>query len=366
MAARVHEIRVDRSVPLAKQPGTGHNRWHPRVPPILWVDPGDEAILDTRGGGDQQINPRSTAEEFAAMDLGRVHALTGPVWVNGAEVGDLLEVQILDVQSIDWGWTGFAPGFGFLRDLFDKPYLVHWRQEGGFAESPDMPGVRIPDASFPGVIGVAPSEELVRRATAREREAAERGAIVMQPDPRGAIPAQEPIASQGLRTMPPRENGGNLDVKDLVRGTTVYFPVMVEGALLSIGDPHYAQGDGESCGTAIETEATFHLRLDLIKGGARERNVQSPQYVRRMPARAREYYVTTGMSVRNGEVQMAEDANTAAYNALVAMIDHLQWRGYTREQAYVLCSAAVDLKLSEIVGLPNLTVSAFLPTDIFV
>lgn len=366
MAGRVHEIRIDKSRPMIEQPGTGHNRWHPRVPPNLRLDPGDEAVLEGYDGSDGQIKWGTTPEQFQAIAYGPIHPLTGPVWVNGAQEGDLLEVQILDVIPDTYAWSGIMPGFGFLRDRYSEPFVVHWRLEGGFATSDEIPGVRIPEASFPGVIGVAPSMDLLRRATAREQKAADDGAIVILPTPEGAVPGNEPIASEGLRTMPPRENGGNLDTKDLVKGTTVYFPVWTEGALFSIGDGHFAQGDGESCGIAIEMAATFHLRFELHKGAARERNIRGTQYLRRVPAVAREYYCTTGHSVREDDVQVAESANVAAYNALVAMVEHLQWRGFTREQAYVLCGAAVDLKLSEVVGLPNLTVSAFVPTDIFV
>src|SRR5262249_10203681 len=153
-------------------------------------------------------------------------------------------------------------GFGFLRDLFPEPHLVRWRLAAGFAEAPDLPGVRIPEASFPGVIGVAPSHAQLHRIATRERATAERGGFVLLPDSRSAIPPTEPIASQGLRTIPPRETGGNLDVKQLVKGTTVYLPVWTEGALFSIGDGHFAQGDGEVCGTAVEMAATFHLGFE--------------------------------------------------------------------------------------------------------
>src|SRR5262249_20857255 len=160
-----------------------------------------------------------------------------PIFVDDAEPGDLLEVRVLDVETADFGWTAECPGFGFLRDLFPEPFLVRWRLAGGHAESPELPGVRIPEAAFPGVIGVAPSLEQTARIRARERATAERGGVALPPDPASAFPAGEPIASEGLRTIPPRENGGNLDVKQLTRGATVFFPVFVPGALLSIGDP---------------------------------------------------------------------------------------------------------------------------------
>src|SRR5581483_3414576 len=211
MPGRVHEVRIDRSKPLAQQPTQGHNCWHPRIPPVVRLDPGDEVILETLDALDGQVTPDSTSASLASVDLNPVHPLTGPVWVNGAEEGDLLEVQMLDVIPQDFGFTTEIPGFGFLRDLFPDPFLARWRLSGGFAESPELPGIRIPEASFPGVIGLAPSMEQLRRIVARERATAERGGVALPPDPHGAVPSAEPFASEGLRTIPPRETAGNLD-----------------------------------------------------------------------------------------------------------------------------------------------------------
>jgi acetamidase/formamidase family protein/sulfur transporter len=207
---------------------------------------------------------------------------------------------------------------------------------------------------------------VLERIIVRERATAARGGLVMPPEPRAAIPSVEPILSQGLRTIPPRETGGNLDVKQLVKGTNVYLPVWTEGALFSIGDAHFAQGDGEVCGSAIEMSATFHLRFHLLKGAARERNIRGVQFsgVERSGS-SRRYYATTGLSMRGEEVQESEDATLAARNALLAMFGYLQERGFTRQQAYAICSVAVDLRLSEVVDVPNFVVTAFLPLDIF-
>src|SRR5579884_255013 len=367
MPGRVHEVRIDRSKPLAQQPTQGHNRWHPRIPPVVAVDSDDEVILETLDALDGQVTPDSTSASLASVDLNPVHPLTGPVWVNGAEEGDLLEVQIVDVIPQPFGFTAQIPGFGFLRDVFTEPFLVRWQMEGGFATSPDLPRVRIPEASFPGVIGLAPSESQLHQIIAREQDTAARGGVALPPDPRGAVPADEPIASEGIRTIPPRETAGNMDVKQLTKGTTIYFPVWTQGALLSIGDAHYAQGDGEICGTAIEMGATFHLRIGLQKGAARERGIRGTQFAGETVLSApRRYYATTGLSMRGTEVQESEDATLAARNAMLAMIDHLQERGYSRQQAYAICSVAVDLKVSEVVDVPNFIVSAFLPLDIFV
>lgn len=361
-----HVIRLDTSKRLATQSTKGHNRWHPELPPVLKVDPNDVVELDTLDALDCQIDQSRAVADASSWDLNAAHPLTGPVWINGAEPGDLLEVQLLDILAARSGWTAQLPGFGFLRDLFPEPHLVRWHIDGSYAESPDLPRVRIPEASFPGVIGVAPSMAQLERIILRERATALRGGMVMPPEPHGAIPAFEPIASQGLRTIPPREIGGNFDVKQLVKGTNVYLPVWTEGALFSIGDAHFAQGDGEVCGSAIEMSATFHLRFELHKGAARDRNIHGMQFSGVERSISRRYYATTGLSMRGEEVQESEDATLAARNALLAMIGHLQERGFNRQQAYSICSVAVDLRLSEVVDVPNFVVTAFLPLDIFV
>lgn len=366
MSTKIHELRLDKNRRLATQPGKAHNRWHPAIPPALRIDSGEEAVLDTLDALDCQIGPGGVADA-ANWDLNAAHPLTGPVWINGAEPGDLLEVEIVDIAAGNSGWTAQLPGFGFLRDLFPEPHLVRWRLGRGYAESSDLPRVRIPEASFAGVIGVAPALDQLERIARREQATAARGGVVMPPEPRSAIPATEPVASQGLRTIPPRETGGNLDVKQLVKGTSVYLPVWTEGALFSIGDAHFAQGDGEVCGSAIEMAATFHLRFVLHKGAARERRIRGIQFAGVEAARpARRYYATTGLSMRGEEVQESEDATLAARNALLAMIDYLQQRGFSRQQAYAIASVAVDLRISELVDVPNFVVTAWVPLDIFV
>ena len=373
MASRTHRIAIDRSRPLARQPETGHNRWHPDIPPILRVDPGDAVELETRDAIDGQYTPASTAEDVGRTDLSVVHPLTGPVYINGAEPGDLLEVQIGEITPEPFGFTVQIPGFGFLRDVFTEPHIVKWTIEGGFATSPDLPGVRIPGAPFMGVIGLAPSAELLRQTTAREAELLARGGAVLPPDKAGAVPADEPIASTGLRTIPPRETGGNLDIKQLAQGTTLLLPVSQEGALFSVGDAHFAQGDCETCGTAIEMGATFRAAFQLRKGAAARGNIRDVQFSREeywadpRYAAPRRFFATTGTSIRKDGVNESEDLTLAARNALLNMIEHLvAERGYSRQQAYALCSVAVDLKISEIVDVPNFVVSAFLPLDIFV
>ncbi len=365
-------IELDYSKQCADEPTKGHNRWHPDIPPALEVAPGEEVVLQTRNAIDGGVVPTSRPEDLRNINLGLVHPLTGPVYVQGAEPGDLLEVSILNIEPASWGFTTVIPGFGFLRDVFLDPYVVHWNIQDGYAESPQLPGVRVPGAPFMGTIGVAPSRQLRQEILLREDELRRRGGAVLGPDPQGAVPANEPLASEGLRTVPPRENGGNMDIKQLTAGTRLLLPVFTEGALFSAGDAHYAQGDSECCGTAIEMDSTLHASFRVLKGAAQQRNLRFPIFERddyfaspEMAAPKR-FLASTGMCISESGVNESENATLAARNALLTMVQLLMERGWSREQAYCICSVAVDLKLSEIVDVPNFVVSAFLPLDIFV
>jgi len=367
----VKSITVDDHKALADEPQKGHNRWHEAITPVIEAAPGEEIEIQTRDAFDGQITPQTTAQDLLACDLNRVHPLTGPVFVSGAEPGDLLEVEIRDMKPAGFGYTVQVPGFGFLRDAFPEPYIAKWTIKDGFAQSADLPNVQIPDGAFVGVIGVAPSRELRERVTRREAELAARGGLALPPEARGAVPATEPIASEALRTIPPRENGGNLDIKQLSKGARLLLPVFVEGALFSVGDAHFAQGDGEACGTAIEMCGAILVSFTLHKGEAGRRGIRFPRFLRNdyyFPpelAVPRRFLATTGMSVRADGGNESEDTTLSARNALLAMIDLLVERGWTRQQAYAICSVAVDLKISELVDVPNMVVSAFLPLDIF-
>jgi formamidase len=231
--------------------------------------------------------------------------------------------------------------------------------------------VRIPGAPFMGVMGVAPSHELLTRIKSREADCARRGAMVLAPDRTDAVPSQPQIADQAIRTIAPHENGGNLDIKQLTAGTTLRLPVHVAGALFSVGDAHFAQGDNESCGTAIEMGATFYASFGLIKGEGRRRHLRDVQFycddyfAPPEMAVPRRFFATTGQCTRD-DVTQAEDLTLATRNALLNMIDHLvAERNCTRQQAYAICSVAVDLRVSELVDVPNYIVSALLPIDIF-
>ena len=364
-------IEIDRSRRLKEEPAKGHNRWHTDIPPIIEVDPGDEVVLETRDATDCQIRPGMSAADIERNDRKVAHPLTGPVYIKGARPGDLLEVEYLDIIPQPYGWTIAGPGMGFLRDLLTTRYLVHWDLKDGWATSPQLPGVRIPESPFMGTAGLAPSRAQMEEWARREDELAARGGITFPRDPEDAVPTAEPIASEGFRTLPPRENGGNVDIKQLTKGSRLLIPVTVDGGLYSAGDAHFAQGDSECCLTAIEMGATHSVRFRIHEGEAERRGIRWPRFAHSgyfaAPewAAPRNFIATMGMPVAADGTNDGENLTLAARNALLNMIDLLQERGWTKEQAYVLCSVAVDLKISNAVDLPNVTVSAFLPEDIF-
>jgi formamidase len=331
-----------------------HNRWHPDLEPIAEVAPGEEIQLECADGLDGQLTRESSHADAATLDLGLGHPLTGPVYVTGAEPGDVLEIELLRYETDDFGTTAVIPGFGYLADLFTDPYLVKWEIRDGLARAAELPGVAVPEDAFAGVIGVAPSHERLDAIRRREEALAEQGQPVADSMPEGAVP---PEAADGLRTIPPRELGGNLDIRQLVAGSRLWLPVDVPGALFSIGDLHFAQGDGEVCGTAIEVAGAVTVRFALRKDGAARR---FPSF--ETPARpGRRSFATTGIPVDAGM-----DLNVAAREALLEMIDHLEATyGFARAAAYALCSAAVDLRISEVVDVPYPLVSALLPLDVF-
>ena len=363
-------IEIDRSKRLREQASKGHNRWHPDIPPVVEVDTGEDVVLQTLDAVDGQLGPTTTVADMAGIDAGAVHPLTGPVFVKGAQPGDLLEVEFVDIRPEPHAFSAILPGLGFLRDLFTTPYLVHWRISDGWATSLQLPGVRIPGGSFMGVSGVAPSRAQLETWTKREKDLADRGGLALPPDLAGAVPVRGPIAERGLRTIPPRENGGNFDVKQLTKGSTLLLPVAVEGALFSVGDGHFAQGDGEVCVTAVEMGATVAVRFRVVKGAA-SRLRRGPRFAHggyfAPPewAAPQRFTATMGMPIREDGVNEGENLTLACRNAVLNMIDLLQERGWGREQAYVICSVAVDLRISNVVDVPNYVVSALLPEAIF-
>lgn len=297
-----------------------HAFWDNAFPPRLAIQPGDTVVFETLEGSGQ-ITPGFTAADFDSVDPEQVHALTGPVFIDGAEPGDTLQVDILELKHKGWGWSAVIPEFGLLADEFVEPYIHHFDLKGETCIF--KPGIHIPFEPFCGVMGVAPAE-----------------------------PGH-------LDTIPPRVNAGNVDIRHLTAGTQVYLPVLHPGALFSCGDCHAAQGDGEINGTGIESPMTVTLRFDLQKGkSVPELQFQTPAGRKLTNADTGGYFVTTAHG---------PDLHQNARQAVRYLLDHLTTaRGLTREEAYILCGATVDLKISEIVDEPNFIVSAYLPQGIFV
>ena len=299
-----------------------HKEWNNALPPRLTIDPGDTVVFDTRDAADRYYSKSSTHADVIGRGPFRGHPLTGPVSVRGAQPGDTLVVEVLDVRpALDWGWTAIRPGRGLLPEAdFAKPYLNIWDLSDGIHARMGQV-VAVPIEAFPGVMGVALDEP------------------------------------GGHSTMPPRRSGGNMDIRQLAAGSTLYLPVLVEGALFSTGDAHAAQGDGEVCITAVEMSARVTLRFGLQSGRRiaepRLRTVNPPSGAgRRGP-----WVATTA----NGP-----DLYASSQQAIRYLIEHIvEERGLSREQAYIICSVAADLKISEIVDAPNWIVSAFLPESIF-
>jgi formamidase len=363
-------LRIDRSLPLHLGAERGHNRWHPELAPVASIEPGEEVTFEVRDSRDRLIGPDSDHEDLLAVPP-IAHPLTGPLEVRGAEPGDVLELEVLAYETDDFAWTAIWPGSGFLGDLFDRPFLARWELAGGVARSDQVPGVAVPAWVHAGVIGVAPSPELL--ATAHGREAALGAAHPRAPEsardrepPNAPSPehAWPPEAADGLRTYPPRENGGNMDIRDLGPGARLWLPVHVAGALLSVGDLHFAQGDGEVCISAIETggAATFRVGLHSAGDGWRPRFpcYQAPP---RPPCAV---FATTGIPLADDGRQGDLDLNLATRRALLELLGWLEHeRGLGREAAYVLMSVAAELRISEVVDAPNALVSAALPLDVF-
>ena len=366
----MHTIHIDRNKRLCDEPDCGHNRYHPDIAPIAEIGEGEEIALETRDALDGQITPATTVADFPALDAGAVHPLTGPVFVKGAQPGDMLEIEFTDIIAQPTAFSAIMPGLGFLRDVMTEPFLVHWQIRDSWATSAQIPGVRIPGAPFMGVSAVAPTAEQLAAWTAREQRVIDAGGFALPPDPAGAVPAG-PCGLTGLRTLPPRENGGNFDVKQVTKGAKLFLPVFKEGALFSTGDGHFAQGDGEVCVTAVEMGATAVVRFKVHKGLATRRKFTAPVFSRQSYfidpryAAPERFLGVMGMPINaSGEIE-AENLTLACRNAVLNMMELLQERGFSRQQAYVLCSVAVDLRVSNVVDVPNYVVSALLPEAIF-
>ena len=267
---------------------------------------------------------------------------------------------MLGYETDDFGWTAIWPGSGFLGDLFERPVPgALGARRAARARSEDLPGVAVPAGVFAGVVGVAPSRSYSNARLAREERLAGEGGAVDLPCAELAAP---PSAADGLRTYPPRENGGNMDIRDLVAGSRLFLPVHVPGALLSVGDLHFAQGDGEVCISAIETGGTATLRVGVRRDGWRPGFPawESP------PRPGRRFFATTGIPLDDDGRNFDRDLNLATRRALLELLDWLEEEhGLAREPAYILMSVAAELRISELVDAPNALVSAALPLDIF-
>ncbi len=366
------------------------NRLHPAIPMAARAQPGATIVLHTRNATDFDLDPEAPPDPRAGdVGIGTVHSLTGPVHIEGAEPGDVLKIRILDIAPGPWAYTVITPS-GFLTDKIEGPLRVLWRLNRDYAVSDDLPGVRIPNRSFPGIVTVLPGPEQHAEMMAREAKLLEAGGAVMPPtylthaSPREVCGEGGSHAGECLRTIPPREHGGNMDIRYLQTGVSIYLPCYIPGCGLAIGDLHFAQGDGEVSGTALEMDATVTLTTELIKDGprlGRGPHYEGPSTLLDIPSRS--FYATTGFPIKEkGEVppdmqyletekvaeleNLSKDISLAARNALMEMIDYIsETYGYTTEQAYIIASIAVDLRISQLVDAPNVGVTAILPLDIF-
>jgi formamidase len=362
-----------------------HNRWHPDIPMIAMVKPGDEfrvECVDWTGG---QIKNDDSATDIQVVDLTKVHYLTGPIGVIGAEPGDLLKVDILDVgvlPDFQWGFTGiFAKenGGGFLTEHYPEARKACWNFSGIYANSRHIPGVEFAGIMHPGLIGCLPSHEML--ATWNKRETALFNTKPNRTPPLCALPhpetahmgrlkgkAAKDAAAIAARTVPPREHGGNCDIKNLSKGSSVYFPVYVKGGGLSMGDIHFSQGDGEItfCG-AIEMAGYLDIRVSIIKNGVAMYGIKNPVFKPSpLEPRYTNFLIFEGISVDEKGKQHYLDVHVAYRQACLNAIEYLKKFGYSGAQAYaILGTAPIEGRISGIVDIPNACATLALPTDIF-
>ena len=360
-----------------------HNRWHPDIPMVAWVKPGDDFIVETYDWTGGFIQNNDSADDVRDIDLSIVHFLSGPIGVEGAEPGDLLVVDLLDVGAKSdslWGFNGFFSkknGGGFLTDHYPHAQKSIWDFHGMFTTSRHIPGVKYAGLIHPGLIGTLPDHKMLEAWNAREQ-----ALIDTNPDGNLANPpwtatahmgqltgeARDKAAATGARTVPPREHGGNCDIKDLSRGAKVYFPVYVDGAGLSVGDLHFSQGDGEItfCG-AIEMAGWVHMKVTLIKDGMSKYGIKNPIFKPSpIVPTYNDYVIFEGISVDESGKQYYLDVNVAYKQACLNAIEYLKKFGYSGAQAYsILGTAPVQGHISGVVDVPNACATLWLPTQIF-
>ncbi len=387
-------FEVDQSRSMADQAVPGHNRWHPDIPAVSSFPPGSEFRVECREWTDGQIGNNDSANDVRDVNLGIAHMLSGPIEIQGAEPGDLLVVDILELGPVPmphdkgdapgqgWGYTGvFAKvnGGGFLTDYFPDAYKAIWDFHGQDATSRHLPGVRYTGITHPGLFGTAPSADLLAEWNRREQ-------ALIDTDPERVPPLALPpleegvlagtltgdalarVGREGARTVPARENGGNHDIKNFTRGTRVLYPVHVPGAMFSGGDLHFSQGDGEItfCG-AIEMGGYIDFGVDLIKDGMAKYGVlTNPVFLPgRVEPRYDEFISFVGISVDEGTNHYM-DATVAYRRACINAIEYLTKFGFSGEQVYLLLgSAPIEGRISGIVDIPNACCSLYVPTGIF-
>ena len=291
-----------------------HSRWNADLPPRLTIDSGDTVHFECQDSSGAQVHPGMTVDEFGGIDRGRIHALTGPVAIHGAMPGDVLQIDVLDLKHKGWGWSSVIPGLGFLKERFAEPSLFHWQLEKEVTRS--LAPAIVPLRPFCGIMGVAPAEH------------------------------------GEFRTRPPGVFGGNMDVRELAAGSTLYLPVQQPGALFSCGDAHAAQGDGEVCINGIECPADVTLRFHLHSGQA----LAGP-------------LVESAPSDETGSSWLVVESSTDTFGAARAATDRMvdllntNW-GFDPVHAYLLCSAVMKLQISQVVNEPMITVSAAIAKSI--
>jgi acetamidase/formamidase len=299
-----------------------HFGWNRDNAPVVRVAPGESIEFHPQDSSGGQLTANSTVADIATLDFGKVNPVAGPVYIDGAEPGDAIKVTLLGFQPSGWGWTANIPGFGLLADQFKTPALHIWKYDAtSLAPALFGPGGRVPLKPFCGTIGLAPAE------------------------------------AGAHSIVPPRRMGGNMDIRDMAEGTELYLPVEVAGGLFSVGDTHACQGDGEVCGTAIESPCSVAAKFDLIKNA----NLPFPRFTTSGPVSrhldVKGYEVTTGIG---------PDLMEGAKAAVSGMIDLLSKRyNLNAVDAYMLCSVCGDLRISEIVDMPNWVVSFYFPRVVF-
>lgn len=287
-----------------------HNKFSNTIAPILTVQSGAVIEAFTQEASDGQFSMNSTIGALDSLDFEPIHPLTGPVYVNNAQPGDVLKVTLHKIELGDWGWNAILPGFGFLADTLSTKYLKLYKLGKACEKVLFNDDITIELNPFPGVMGVAPDTDEL------------------------------------LNTIPPRANGGNMDDPNMTEGTVMYFPVFVEGGLFSIGDGHAVQGLGEVCGTAIECPLRIVYQIELLK----DKSIPEPQY------ETETYYATTGF---------APTIDEAAKKATLYMVEYLQnEQELSLEEAYALCSLQGDLQIAEVVDLPNMLVTMHMPKSV--